>query len=479
MNNNIITQPLRRDPTGVKVLAAAGKAWMSCGELRRRRRRYKRFTYGDQWSDTIETPDGEVMTEGAYARLRGKRPMSNNLIRKLVKCVVGRFRLSQADESIEGELSRLHQLNNLDELDSRTLEEFLISGCAIQRVVRERRQQGVDTWVEMVSPERFFINNIRDPRGWDTELVGMAHDMSRAELVMRFAHGDRRRAEALRNLYGSEAIAAVSTSTPLGSEAGEESFLRADAGRCRVIEAWTLEAAEWLACHDREQGLLMRRDLSAEPALEQENQRRLAQGRQPIEWRWESGTKWRCRWLAPDGTLLDSYDSPYSHGGHPFVVKLYPLTDGEVHSLVEDVIDQQVYVNRLITLIDHVISTSAKGALLFPTDRRIEGLNWSDIGRMWASPDAIIPYVGNADSPLPQQVSTNATDIGARELLALQMQMFEDVSGVSNALMGKADSAAVGATRYESQVRDAAVAINDLLLTFAHFRSQRDAKLLA
>jgi hypothetical protein len=98
---------------------------------------------------------------------------------------------------------------------------------------------------------------------------------------------------------------------------------------------------------------------------------------------------------------------------------------------------------------------------------------------MWASPDAIIPYVGNADSPLPQQVSTNATDIGARELLALQMQMFEDVSGVSNALMGKADSAAVGATRYESQVRDAAVAINDLLLTFAHFRSQRDAKLLA
>ena len=63
--------------------------------------------------------------------------------------------------------------------------------------------------------------------------------------------------------------------------------------------------------------------------------------------------------------IISQYDSSYRHRSHPFVFKLYPLTDGEVHSMVEDVIDQQKYVNRLITLVDHIMGASAKGALLY------------------------------------------------------------------------------------------------------------------
>lgn len=73
-------------------------------------------------------------------------------------------------------------------------------------------------------------------------------------------------------------------------------------------------------------------------------------------------------------------------------MKFYPLTDGEIHPFVEDVIDQQKYVNRLITLIDNVMGTSAKGVLLFPEDQLSDGTSWADIKAMWASYDGVIPY---------------------------------------------------------------------------------------
>lgn len=56
--------------------------------------------------------------------------------------------------------------------------------------------------------------------------------------------------------------------------------------------------------------------------------------------------------------------------------------------------------------------------------------------------------------------------------------MFEEVSGVAGALMGRSpDSGNVGAARYETEARNAAVSISDMLRTFDHFRLMRDRKL--
>lgn len=48
-------------------------------------------------------------------------------------------------------------------------------------------------------------------------------------------------------------------------------------------------------------------------------------------------------------------------------------------------------------------------------------------------------------------------------MLQTQIKLFEEVSGVGEALMGKSISAAVGAQRYESEVRNAAASISDLM----------------
>lgn len=130
--------------------------------------------------------------------------------------------------------------------------------------------------------------------------------MSFPELAARFCNGSSRRAAALRELYSSDETPAFTPDT-LGLPGADIDFFRPrKSGMCRVIEVWTLDAGSLTDGED-------------------------------VAFRF----RWHCRWLAPDGTVLSEYDSPFGHGTHPFAIKFYPLTDGEVHSFVEDVIDQQ------------------------------------------------------------------------------------------------------------------------------------------
>lgn len=475
---------LKKDEISIRIVDAARRAWERGAELRARRERYKRFTYGDQWSDIVMEPDGTKMTARQQALKHGKDPMTNNLIRRMVKCVVGRFRVWLEDKTVgnadgDATLADIYRSNCLNEMDCRALEEFLISGVAVQRVADDGgiRRDGIR--VDNVSPVKFFVNNFSDPRGDDIEMIGMLHDMSPAEAVMRFSYGNRAKAKALRELFGR-----------LDDRQGESLLGRSiydngtnfnhcnERGRCRLIEVWTLESREMVKWHDKGSGACGVATPESAIWIDEENKTREGKGVGPIESVLTHSIGWHCRWLTADGSIVSEYESPYRHGSHPFVVKMYPLTDGEVHSLVEDVIDQQIYINRLITLMDRVMSTSAKGVLLFPKSQRSSGMDWEKLSSLWASPDGVIPYEAVDGAPEPRQLITNASDFGARELLSLELKMLEDVSGVSNALLGKSSGGGnVGYERYESEVRNATVAINDLLLTFVHFRETRDEKL--
>ena len=188
------------------VLEAARDAYAAQGNLRRRRMRYKRFTYGDQWGDIVRDSRGALVREGDLMAAGGRPPLTNNLIRRLVKTIVGRWR-TMAVESRRYDAPALYaRLNSLAELDARMLEEFLISGCAIQRVSRENRvPAGSAVWVDNVSPRDFFVNAFSDPRGHDIRLVGMLHEMTPVELAARFGRKDRLRMAAL--LQRARAIA--------------------------------------------------------------------------------------------------------------------------------------------------------------------------------------------------------------------------------------------------------------------------------
>ncbi|MDE6557410.1 MAG: hypothetical protein K2K55_10690, partial [Duncaniella sp.] len=308
-------------------------AWNSCANLRHTRRRLMRYTYGRQWEDIVVHPVEGPMTEARYFELQHRVPLTNNLLRSLVKSVVGRFRynlFAAADGETPGTRvfathssllpDTITDPNCLDELDARLLEEFLISGCAIQHISLEGRPGGSNIWIDNVSPARFFCNRFLDHRGSDLRLIGMIHEMTLQEMRMRFGR-TRQKLRVVEQAFNAAKTFAPCFGTPVADGDPDDSFSRpSDPDLCRVFEVWTLRIS--------------------------------FQASRPPR------PSWTGFFFTADGTLLHRMESPFPHGSHPFIVKLYPLADGEVHPFIEDVIDQQRHINQIISLIDQILAHS-------------------------------------------------------------------------------------------------------------------------
>ncbi len=461
---------MQQQNVSVAVLNAAFNAWNACGTLRRTRQRNKQFAYGDQWSDIGVDAQGRVTTDRERYTAGGSLPVTNNLIRNLVRTVVGRYRAQYlSKEPADKRLRQVSLDNELGELDSRALEEFLVSGCCVQRVDNEPVAGGYRTTVENVNPNHFFVNAMTDVRSWDCEIVGQLHDLSIARLLQRVAGGSRRKAQWIRRLYTDNAeqrTQAYATSIGADSQSATSFWRAVEPGKCRAIEVWTLESREVTLRHNRRTA-----QLTVEPVARGKDETP-----QPDS-HWDIVTSWHCRWFTPMGDLLAEWDSPYNHRGHPFAMKFYPLIDGEVHSFVEGMIDQQKHVNRMITMLDQIMASCAKGVLLYPETALPDGFSWTDVRRVWSSTGGILPYSPQMGTEKPEQISANATDIGAFDMVRLQMQLLEDVSGVSGALQGKTTTGTTSAGLYQAQAENASMAMTDIFATFTSFTRQRNALL--
>lgn len=459
------------DADTIAVLQQCRRQWLNARQMRQKRARFQRYTYGRQWDDLVTDSHGHPCTEHELATRSGQRPLTNNLIRRLTKTVIGQLRSAyDVQYRLDNTLS---DSNRLPELDSRAFEEFIISGCAVQRIVAERRMQGDSTWVDNVNPARFFVNTLSDPRCWDVEIIGMLHDMNLPEVAMRFAAGDCNRARQLQKMLVEERLAPLAPDASLFDDSTAD-FYHAPQGKYRIIEAWTLDVVEQLRCHDRATGQYFIVPAATAGEIEAENADRIAFARPLIDTRWEMDTRWTCRWITPTGRLIAKTTAP----SHPFVIKQYALVDGEIHPFIEDVIDQQRYVNRLITLIDNIMGTSAKGVLMFPDDQMSPLMDWQEVSQRWAATDGVILYRPKGDHK-PSQVYAHNNDIGAYNLLSLQMKLFDEVSGVGSALQGKEIPSNMSADLYRQQVENSAISLLDLMHSFRAFISDRNARLLA
>jgi hypothetical protein len=457
--------------TNQEILHDAYKAWCMGNLLRSRRLRNKRFTYGDQWSDTFTTVTGATRSEYEVYLEGGTRPITNNLIRQMVKTIVGRYRSEFINNKhVENKnVESVHRHNQLDELDSRALEEFLISGTAVQRI-----DVATDLWqqevvVNNVNINNFFVNQFNDPLGRDCDMVGQLHDLTMAQLLKRVAGGSRSKAGWVRRLYSNDCRGRTLDFThAIGADShqGASFWMPNDAGKCRAIEVWTRESREVTLCHDK---------ATAQVWLLPPNSKVKTDAN--LITRWDIATVWHCRWFSPMGDLLAEWDSPWAHGSHPFVMKFYPLTDGEVHSFVEDIIDQQKSVNQIITLINNIMMASAKGVLVFPETALPDGFTWEDIRNVWRNCNGILPYNPNYGDNKPEQISVNNTNIGAYEMVKLQMQLLEEISGVTGALQGKTTVTGNSATLYQNETANAVIALSDIFGTFSNWRQNRDNKI--
>lgn len=415
------------------IFAQALTAWNHAAPRRAMRQRMKNYTYGRQWGDTTTDSTGHRIDELELMRRNGLRPMTNNLLRPLIKSIIGRFRHNNPTPHTQP-LQQIHQTNHLNELDARMLEEFLISGCAIQRITPGIRDNGPGIWIDNINPDHFFCNPFTDPRATDINLLGTLHQLTYPQLLLRHGHSDPTQQKHLRKTYSNlHDPSPLNTPTPTAP-----TFHYPDTpGLCRVIEVWT-------------------RDITPHPNHPSHLQ-----------------SQWHGRFFAPDGTLIDSTGPLTQNGSHPFAIKFYPLTDGEIHPFIEDVIDQQRHINRLITLIDQIMSVSAKGVLLLPEEAIASGQTLNDIIQAWNRPGGVIPIAAGAAN-LPRQISSDTGINGASALLDLEMKLFRQISGVSEALQGQQTPNHTSATLYDSQITNSTIALLDIYGAYQSFLTARD-----
>lgn len=503
-----VLEQRRRDQSGTDLmnwdlLMEARNCWDSLKELRDHRSRCLRYLYGDQWGDDSVSYDGCKCTEKEAIARDGNVPLTNNLIRKLVRTVIGVYRnqnkipactANDRDEQSLGDVMSVTLQNNWKnnykkELDSRCFEDFLAGGAVCQKETYgwNSERQKEDAWTYWPNINRMFWNpDASDPRMWDLTMIGEIHDVPFNALCGTFAHspGD---VSKLRQIYEvcRDADQWRDWYTHYSTDRSEyhkldnlDFFVPVDRTSCRVIEVWRKEAKMRYHVWDPLVGELFKCELSEKShydkvnrdrVLEYANQGFSEEDVPKIELTLFVDEYWYYRFLSPMGDVLDEGETPYDHKSHPYVLKLYPMVNGEIHSFVGDIIDQQRYVNRLISLNDKLIRSAAKGVLMYPMSLIPDGKTPEDIQRDWKDPDAVMfidDLKGRVSGMKPEQYVNKLVNIGTNEMIQMQMGLLEEISGVNGALQGKPGFSGQSATLYAQQTQNASTSILDLLESF-------------
>ncbi|MCX4358248.1 MAG: hypothetical protein OSJ22_01230 [Rikenellaceae bacterium] len=484
------------------LLEEALKYWLALDNMRSERDRNIRYRSGDQWSDYVEDPEkpGSFVKEERIISRGGKIPLKHNFIQQYVRNIGGQMlserhqpvvvaRTGEGNalgEMLTGALQSCHRANRIDTLNMAMDDEMLLSGMACLKIrYSYSDNRGIsDGRVESVNPERLFFNtDIEDPRLDEIRFIGQIHDYTPDQLVASFADTPEEE-DRIRSYYSA------GTTAPLDTAATHEEmtsfFCPSDTGKCRLFEIWHREGGWTDYLHDYADGSEETgRSLSHEADAENEHRRKIAAeaGIDPekvplvaCHKRYEH--KWIVSFVTPDGHLVAERVTPYVHGEHPYVIATMPMTDGRFRGMVSDIIDMQRYINRLIVMLDFIIGSSAKGVLMVPETAIPDGYSVADFAAEYVKANGVIVYRPNANKEVPYQVHKNSTAIGAWEMLSTQMQLIEQVSGISGAIQGRTAAAGTPSSLYMQQAGNSQLNLTTLFETLSDLFRRRDEKLL-
>ena len=481
------------DKKNLKLLEDCAIEWNNLDQVRRERERALRYSYGDQWGDLVQYK-GQTMTEREYVMKQGNIALSNRLVRRIVNAVVGTKVKAKTEpmcmsrdpeKQLEGQMMSLAlqcnwQTNKMSTILTTQFEDFLHGGIAVSRETFEFRGDIRDTWTDICNPNYiFFSSHMKDPRHWDITMIGEIHDITFNELCTKFGenkddYSKLKEIYAPQNMphYGSQEYEKTNDKNKLNRI---DFYTPREPNMCRVYEIWTQEMKPRYRCHDWLTAELYKVDESEYDNIVVENKQRLEQGIRNgipmediplIETKYFFDTYWFYQFLAPDGTILREGETPFAHGSHPYSLKLYPFVNGQIHSFIGDIIDQQRYINRLVTLNDFVIRSAAKGALLVPSTAVPDNMTVEEFAEQWEAFDGLILFQPKPGVPGPQQIANKAANIGLTEMINLQLNLMEDISGVHGAMQGKQPTAGTAASLYAQQTANASTMILPVIQNF-------------
>jgi len=478
----------------------------SLSQFRAQAKRARNYDQGKQWSETVRDPkSGKMMTEEEYIISQGKIPFKNNQIRQIVKNVVGQQRnnptksivLSRTGqyglekEMMTNALDYVHQLNVTREVDAHCYHKFLLSGAIIQKLTcrfdkgRSRNEIYIDT---PNLTKMFFNTDIKDIRINDLNLIGELIDSPIEAVITAFAK-NKEDEQKIRQIYSNVSHDKLISAYGLTSNDIDRTdfMMPTDTTKCRVIEIWQ-QKSEWrLMVHDSlnpSELIITRQTKSQIDALNNERiKEAVSQGVDkndvPLyEYEEHFYQYWCYKFLSPFGDILAEGESMYEHEEHPYVLTLYPLIDGNVWGFVTDIIDQQRQMNRLIILQDMIINASAKGVLMIPEDT-LGNYTPEEFADEWTKFNGVIIYKPSTKhNHVPQQISANSVNVGIPEMIAQQMNMLKEISGVDGAIQGQAPTSGTPAELYAQQAQNSSTNLADYVHTLIAFKQKRDYKVL-
>ena len=488
------------DKNNIPLLARCEQAWDNLSEFRNTRLRNFRYVFGDQWGDYVSDGKGNRVRErDRISQRTGGIVLQNNHLIKIVNTLAGLYAKSStlpvcfarqknanAKSQIMTNALQTNWENNLmKDLLTSEMYEFICGGAAIVTEEWSCHDGIEDSYTYTVNPSYFFYESkANDPRHWDNDLIGEIRDYTLGELASILAESEYDY-QQLEEIYNPWLNRYAFNTTQQTEHYKEESFDTPPAPNlCRTYYVWTLENKPRYRCVDimDTQNPLYRIETKDLPLIKRQNEERIRMGLEQgidrediplIEYKYIIDQYWHFQMLAPDGRVLVEYDSPFEHKSHPYIYKLHYFVNGKTVPFISVVIDQQRYINRLITLNDLAIQSAVKGIKMIPKDCVQEGMSNKEFAEQFIEIGGFIFYepskiTGNA----PQIITSKSTDIGTAELLQLQLSFINDITSVSETLQGKTPASGTAASRYAMEMQNSTTSIATLLTKFSTFENE-------
>lgn len=499
LNDDLDVEELRHN---LDLLYQAERYYSSLEPQRRDAARWSDLERGKQWKDII-TVDGQRMTEEQYIRSQGKIPLSNNRVASIIDTIVGQWLQNPSKstvvsrtkekqsgaEMLQGALEACLDAQQIGLLDMQAMKNLMIKkiictkttfGYISERDIRDGKVMDIPI------DRLFFKPDIEDVRTYkQTPFIGSFIDYSSVgEVVQEFAK-NKKDEDLIRGWYENHVIDTVHNKLRPEDRRNLTFWNSSSNNSARVYEIWYEEVKWRLRWNDptEPQPMVAEYDEDLIAELNLENQSRIAmyQDAEVPENEWalieiedaQPETVTMYKYLTPSGFLLSGGETPYKHGSHPFT--LFMMDRG----LVETIEPQQKYIDHLITLINFMIGASAKGVLIVP-ESVMGDMSIDDYTNEWKKFNGVIAYKPDPKNPqaVPQQISANSTNIGVFELLNLQLNLMQQISGVSSAIQGQEAKSGVAASLFAQQAQNSATNLMPLFKTFMYYKSVRDFKLL-
>ena len=468
------------------LLDEARHYWEQLQYFRDARKRSRDYYRGRQWDELTQDPDDEdtMIREKDLIERQGRIAWVMNHVQAVVRNLKGQYRLNRSEraafataqhdaealEMVNVGLRSTRRHNQIKIIETDQQEEFMISGacCFEVNIEWDASLNRNEVEVEVCDMTRMFWNpDVADRRLKGLKMIGRLHDYTMDELVYAYATNEdgtfnAEKADHLAEVYPSHRHTRTDFQTIFGfHHADAVDFYRTvDTEQLRVIELWVKEYQKLRYVHDPVTAQFLETDMT-QAEIADENREREEIGLEALEFSERMEPVWVVYHLSPYGDVLFHGRSPFWHEGHPFVLGLATLFDGEVWGLVENIIDPQRWLNRVTSTIDFSLSSSAKGVLLVPEDAIPDGMDINDFAEEWTVANGVIKIVSKPGVEIPQQIATSAIPVGTFELLANLKQWIEETSGVTGPMQGFDPKSGTPAALYQQQVIQASTTTLD------------------